>query len=339
MQDFFDPVFDLLDERLKKMGNPLEELSLKIDWERFRPALDQVHDIDRKSKAGAPTKDVVMMFKGLIIQNLYGLSFGQLQYQIEDRRSFRSFLGLAPHQKAPDENTFWAFRDQLSRLELAQSLFESFNEQLETAGYQAKKGQIIDASIVPVPIQRNSREENAKIKQGQNPGNWSENKARQKDADARWVKKNGKSHYGYKNHIAIDNANKLIRRYQTTDASVHDSQVFEQLLDADNTSKDVWADSAYRSEKAENLLAEKGYRSHVQRKGKRGHPLSEQEQQGNKTRAKVRARVEHVFAAQSNLRRKAIRCIGMARAATEIGLMNLVYNMRRFCYLNRVGAP
>lgn len=337
-RDIFDPLFDLQDTRLDRLGNPLVELERTIDWEAFRPLLSPVHQKERKSQAGAPTRDVVMMFKGLVIQNLYGLSDEQLEYQIEDRRSFQRFLGLAKHQRAPDQKTFWSFRNRLSELKLIESLFEQFSGQLHQAGYLARKGQIVDASLIPAPIQRNTRKENAQIKQGDVPDDWANNKRRQKDTDACWVQKNGKSHYGYKNHIEVDNDNKLVREYQVTDASVHDSQVFEELLDPNNTSKDVWADSAYRSQEKEVSLKAKGYRSRVQRKGRRNAPLSQREQQGNRTRSKVRSRVEHVFGAQSNLRKKAIRCIGIVRARTEIGLMNLVYNMRRLCFLQRISA-
>ena len=123
----------------------------------------------------------------------------------------------------------------------------------------------------------------------------------------------------------------MIRKYQITDASVHDGTVFEELLDG--------TDSAYRSKEKETALEGNGYRSKVQRKGKRNKPLSQREQDGNRTRSKIRSRVEHVFGAQSNIRRKAIRSIGQLRAATEIGMMNLVYNMRRLCFLERVTAP
>jgi IS5 family transposase len=337
--DIFNPLFDHQDNRLKQLGNPLTELEQVIDWEGFRQLLETAHHKERKSNAGAPAKDVVMMFKGLIIQNLYGLSDEQLEYQIEDRRSFQCFLGLSKHQRAPDQKTFWAFRNRLSELKLIESLFEQFSSQLNKAGYLARKGQIIDASIVPVPIQRNSRKENGNIKAGDTPNDWAEPKRRQKDTDARWTQKNGKSHYGYKNHIEIDNDKKLIRKYQVTDASVHDSRVFEELLDSSNSSKDVWADSAYRSQEKEARLKEVGYRSKVQRKGCKNKPLTQREQQGNRTRSKVRSRVEHIFGAQSNLRKKAICSIGIVRANTEIGMMNLIYNMKRLCFLERVSAP
>jgi IS5 family transposase len=335
-RDIFDPLFELQDNRLDRLGNPLLELNEVIDWKAFRPILKRIRKKERKSTAGAKAKDEIMMFKGLVIQNLYGLSDDQLEYQIEDRRSFQRFLGLGNHQRAPDAKTFWAFRNDLSARGLVEPLFTQLTAQLNQAGYLARKGQIIDASIVPAPIQRNSRDENAKIKAGDVPEDWEENKRRQKDTEARWTKKNGKSYYGYKNHIEIDNANKLIRQYQVSDASVHDANVFEDLLDPDNSSADVWADSAYRSEEKEASLKANGYRSRVQRKGKRNKPLSLREQRGNRTRSKIRSRVEHVFGAQSNLREKAIRSIGKLRASTDIGLMNLVYNMRRFCFLERV---
>jgi len=337
--DIFTPLFSHQDNRLEKLGNPLSELEQVIDWERFRQILETARHKERKSNAGAPAKDVVMMFKGLVIQNLYGLSDEQLEYQIEDRRSFQCFLGLGKHQRAPDQKTFWAFKNRLSELKLIESLFEQFSSQLNQAGYTARKGQIIDASLVPAPIQRNSRKDNKKIKVGDVPNDWSEPKRRQKDTDAKWTKKNGKSHYGYKNHIEIDNDKKLIRKYKITDASVHDSNVFEELLDSSNSSKDLWADSAYRSQEKEAFLKEEGYRSKVQRKGYKNKPLTQREQQGNHTRSKVRSRVEHIFGAQSNLRKKAIRSIGLVRANTEIGMMNLVYNMRRLCFFERTSVP
>ncbi len=94
-----------------------------------------------------------------------------------------------------------------------------------------KGGQIIDASLVSVPKNRNTRDENKQIKEGKTPDGWDDqpNMKRQKDEDARWTKKYGKSHYGYKNHINIDREHKLIRRYAVTDASVHDSQLFDKL--------------------------------------------------------------------------------------------------------------
>ena len=113
----------------------------------------------------------------------------------------------------------------------------------------------------------------------------------------------------------------------------------ENVLDKDNTAFDVWADSAYRSEKTEATLKDRGLRSRIHRKGRHNRPLSKREQQGNKTRSKVRVRVKHIFGAQSNdMGGTLVRSIGLVRANARIGLKNLAYNMRRLVQLERVSA-
>jgi len=195
--------------------------------------------------------------------------------------------------------------------------------------------------MIPIPRQRNSREENAQIKAGEVPEAWQENtnELEQKDVDAKWTKKNGQSYYGYKNHIDIDVKHKLIRNYAVTDASVHDSQVMNEFLDPHNTGAEVYGDSAYRSEEQERELAEAGYRSKIHHKGKRNQPLSEYKQKVNKNRSKIRAKVEHVFGNQMMMMGgKIMRCIGKIRATAQIGLRNLVYNMNRLVFLSKLKA-
>lgn len=117
----------------------------------------------------------------------------------------------------------WLYREQLSQAGLIEVLFEEFDAYLKSQGYQAMGGQIIDASIVSVPIQRNRRDENEQIKKGEVPEAWADKpaKRRQKDTEARWPQKHGTSHDGDKNQLNIDRRHKLIRRYRVTDASVH----------------------------------------------------------------------------------------------------------------------
>ena len=124
-----------------------------------------------------------------------------------------------------------------------------------------------------------------------------------------------------------------------TDAAVHDSQVVENILDADNTASEVWADSAYRSAEIEAKLGEKGLKSRIHRKGRRNKPLNERGKRGNKTRSKLRARVEYVFGAQSNdVGGTLVRGIGLVRAKARIGLKNLAYNRHRLVKLERLAA-
>jgi IS5 family transposase len=315
-------------------GDPLPRLKKLVDWERFRPELEAVRDKERKSNAGRKPFDVVLMFKVLVLQSLYNLSDEKIEFQIRDRISFMRFLDLSLGDAVPDEKTIWLFREQLTEAGLIKRLFQEFDAFLEEKGFSARKGQIIDASIVEAPRQRNSREENRQIKAGQIPEDWSEQKKRQKDTDARWTKKNGQNYYGYKSHIDVDVKHKLIRDYEVTPASVHDSQVFEDLLDEDNSSRDVWADSAYRSEEKLKELKERNYREHLQRKGCRHKKLTDREVQGNRTRSRIRSRVEHVFGVQAKRAGNLIvRVIGLVRVKAKVGLRNLAYNLDRYCVL------
>ena len=311
-------LFDI-DNRLAYLtenGDMLPHLKELVPWEKFRRDLEVIYDHERKSNAGRRPFDVVMMFKILILQSLYNLSDDEMEYQIMDRLSFMRFLDMALDSRVPDAKTIWLFRSKL------------------------EKGQIVDATIVRVPTQRNTRDENKAIKEGNPPvENWSEAKKRQKDTDARWVQKNGKNYYGYKNHVEADVKYKIIRNYKVTDASVHDGNVFEELLDENNTSRDVYADSAYRSGKREADLKKGRFRAHLQRKGCNGHPLTSWEKQGNRTRARTRSRIEHVFGSMTQRARSLIlRTIGINRAEVKLGLRNIAYNMERFCFLMRQTA-
>lgn len=334
--------FDLEDrhQQLEKLGDPLPTLSALVDWEGFRPLLNRVHEKKRKSAAGRKPYDVVLMLKILFLQSFYGLGDDQTEYQIRDRHSFCRFLNLSPEGKVPDAKTIWLFREALKTEDLIDEMFAELDQQIWAAGYRSRKGQIVDASLIAAPRQRNSRDENAKIKQGETPEEWEENpaKLRQKDVDARWTKKNGENHYGYKNHISIDNKYKLIRHFEVTSAAVHDSQMFEFMIDESNTAKDIWADSAYRSRSTEAWLKEDGYRSHIHTKGQAGKPLSEAQQRANKKRSSVRVRVEHVFAAHKQMAGDFVRTIGHARARVKLGMINMAYNIKRWNTLEQANA-
>lgn len=323
-------------EQLDNGGDPLVKLNQIVDWELFRKSLQTIREADeRKSNAGRKPFDVIVMFKIMILQSLYNLSDAQLEFQIRDRLSFMRFLGLSLSVPVPDAKTIWLFREQLTEAKLIKKLFDRFDDFLRKNGFSAKKGQIVDASIIAAPKQRNAREENKQIKEGQTPDDWSENKKRQKDVDARWTKKGGQTHYGYKNHIDVDVKHKLIRDYEVTPASTHDSNVFEQILDKSNSSKDVYADSAYGSEDKRNALKKAKFRGHIQRKGCRHKKLSDCQTKANYKRAKIRSRVEHIFGVQAmRAGDLIIRAVGIVRATAKIGLRNLAYNIDRYCLLS-----
>ena len=220
-------------------------------------------------------------------------------------------------------------------------LFDLFDKELRNKRLILNKGFIIDASFVEVPIQRNTREENAVIKEGKCPEEWTRdenaNKLAQKDLDARWTQKNDENYYGYKDHVKVDAGSKLITDYTVTDASVHDSQELNPLLSKDDKGKELYADSAYSGEPIAKELESKGIDNHINEKGYRNKPLTKEQIKNNRKKSKVRSRIEHVFGfIENSLNGSTLRSIGKRRAAFGIGIMNLIYNMFRAEQISRL---
>lgn len=325
-------------QKLEEKKSTLVILNEMIPWDIFENTLEVINVKPRKSNAGRKPFDVLLMFKMLVLQKLYNLSDEELEYQINDRLSFMKFLDLGIEDKVPDATTLWLFREKIKEKELEKELFEEFNEYLNQSGYEPKEGQILDATLIAVPKQRNNKEENKMLKEGKIPEEWKEdknkNKLDQKDVEARWTKKNGISYYGYKDHISIDKKYKFIRKYEITDASVHDSQVIANLLDGENEGDELWADSAYFAEKIDMILNLIGFDVKIHERAFKNKPLTEKQKENNTEKSKIRARVEHVFGCWvMSMGGKLLRSIGIDRAKTNLGLKNLVYNMKRFICL------
>ena len=327
-------LFDV-EERLMKLAeanDPLVRLKERVRWEQFRPILEGALQREASGVGGRPPFDYVMMFKILILQRYYNLSDDRTEFQILDRLSFMRFLGLKISDKVPDAKTIWHFKEQLTSADVIKKLFEKFLGSLSSAGLILEEGSIVDASFVEVPRQRNTREENAKIKEGGTPEDWEEEenkpKLAQKDVDARWTKKNNETFYGYKDHIKTDAKSKIITAYEVTSASVHDSQVLDSLTDTSDAGKPLYADSAYVGQ--DEMLDKKKIDSKIHEKGCRNLPLNEAQKATNREKSKVRARVEHIFGfIENSMGGSRLRSIGKTRAKATIGLMNLTYNMFR----------
>src|SRR4249920_3438451 len=325
-------------------GDPLEMIDRVVPFESFRAEIEAATltpASEKKSNAGRKPIDVMVMFRMLVLQSLYNLSDEQIEYQVRDRLTFTRFVRLGIEDSIPDGTTLWLFRETLAKAGLIEKLFERFGQHLEAKGYIARGGQMVDATIVPVPKQRNSRDENEDVKAGKTPPAWKKNpsKNRQKDNDARWTKKHGKSFYGYKHHVNADAKHKLIRRYEVSDAAVHDSQKLDALLIKGNTSDAVFGDSAYRSAETEATLKARGFKSRIHVRAARGHPLSKAKAEANRKKSRLRARVEHVFGVQqTSPGGRIVRTIGIVRARAKIGLQNLVYNIRRLVTLERMAV-
>ena len=313
--------------RLNEMGNPLEVLSQYVDFEIFRPTLESaLFTGERKSNAGRPPIDCVLMFKVLFLQRYYGLSDHQIEYQIVDRTSFRKFLGIECVDDVPDEKTVWKYRELLTNTGVYDKLFSEFHSFMESKGLQFNEGRIIDASFVIAPRQRNTRDENEQIKQGAGNKLWNDNphKKCHKDVDARWTKKRDETFYGYKQHTKVEKRNKIILSYDTTSAEVHDSKGFEGLLDEKDEGKDLYLDAGYvgqeeivKQHKMNPIICEKGYRN---------RPLTKEQKSDNRKKSKTRCLVEHVFGfEEQTMRGLVVRTVGLIRAKANVALTSLVW--------------
>lgn len=334
----FDEAMKL--NKLTMLKDPLEVLNKHIDFEMFRPVLEKAIGRDKAKKAGRPAYDEVMMFKILILQRINNTSDEQTEFLIHDRATYQRFLGLHMASAVPDYTTIWQFREALTKAGVIKELFDLFTKSLAVKGLITHEGSIVDATFVEVPRQRNNRDENEMIKNGEVPPDWKEkpHKLSQKDVDARWTKKNDQTYYGYKNHVTVDAASLLITEYDVTDAAVHDSQQIDNLLEKEQEGTAILGDSAYKSAGIDEMLSEKGLKNLIHEKGSRNHPLDADSIKLNHAKSRIRCLVEHVFAFMENsMNGPELEYIGIKRNATGIGLQNLVYNFFRFTQLIKKG--
>jgi transposase, IS5 family len=352
---FFD-----VDDRLKRLsdlGDQLEAFASAVDFEAFRADLVAALAYSDGAQGGRPPFDPVLMFKILVIQAANNLSDERTEFLINDRLSFMRFLGLSLSNRVPDARTIWLFREKLTKAGAIKTLFDRFDAVLRAKGYIAMSGQIIDASLIAAPKQRDTNEEKTAIRQGRIPDDWKNKpaKLRQKDRDARWTVKFSKAKerpdgtkplvdiaiptFGYQNHVSIDRGFGFIRKWAATDAAAYEgARLREGLLDKSNTASAVWADTAYRSAANEAFLAKNGFVSRIHHKKPKRRPMSAATRQANALKSKVRSRVEHVFATQKDRMDLFIRTVGIARATTKIGMANLIYNVKRLLFLRRLAG-
>ncbi|MDR2115236.1 MAG: IS5 family transposase [Planctomycetaceae bacterium] len=351
-------------DKINGINDFLYRLNELIHWSIFLDLLNQIHSQEHKSNAGRPSFDVLLMFKILILKHTYNLSDDQVELQIRDRLSFRAFWGLSFADRVPDSKTIWLFGEQLARLGLADPLFHQFHEELRKHNVSVKGGIIVDSTFVDVPKQHFHRDEYQQIKKGEKPASRTAKPEveSQTDFDARYTKKNGEKHYGYKNHVLADSETKIIVDYEVTDAATHDNKPFLDLVPAkaeknengengENNEKQakteddtkekkapipVFGDSAFKSKKHDAELRRRGFDPQINEKGYRNHPLTDEQKANNKLKSKTRCRIEHIFGAQKmRMGNEIMRTIGKVRAAFQIGMRNLVYNMSRLVRLKR----
>ena len=283
-----------------------------IDWQKLLQPIEHVLSQEKagRSSSGRPSHDLLVIVKCFLLQSMYNLSDPRLEEEIADRRSFQLFLGMASGDSIPDETTICRYRELFARLGLDQKLFASFNKQLSERGLIVGKGTIVDATIKEAQATPNSH----------------------RDTDAQFTKRRGKTHYGYKGHIGMDEETDVIHTVEFTTANVHDSEKFDDLLLG--TEKRVYADKGYANKKRRTMLQKSGIQPKIMHKAYRNRPLTNRQRKQNKIFAKTRNAVEKPFAYMKVvLNYTRCRYYDFKRNRFQFSLAAVVYNIRRLITL------
>jgi len=287
----------------------LDDLDKMIDWRPIEHILKPIY----ASGVGKPSYPHLTMFKLLLLGRWYDLSDPGLEDAVDDRLSFRRFARLPLDKAAPDHSTIWRFREQITRLALHEALFEEVTRQLDAHGLVLRKGTLIDATIVRAAVKPPRREE------GQ---------VTARDPDAGFTKKNGKSTFGYKGHIGVDQDTDIIRRTIFTSADVHDSVPADELICWDEEA--VYGDKAYGSAARRRRLKDAGITDGLMYKAARNRPLRPWQTWFNKTVSSIRSGVERPFARMKGpYGYTRVRFRGLARNHCDFNLMASAMNLCR----------
>lgn len=295
-------------------NDQLDRLQGLVRWYRLEKVLSGLRD-EGPGRAGYP---VLVMFKAVLLQALYGLSERELEAALGDRLSFRRFVGLSIEDAAPDHTTLNRFRNGLAQAGLLEKLFGELDRQLEQAGVILKRGTMLDATLIEAVSARPRTGRNGQ----EHPS---------KDPDAAFAKRSGKagSTFGYKAHVGVDEGSGLIRSLITTPANVNDTTPADKLILGDE--KVVWADAAYHTHAREAGLKAKGVKPRLMRRANKHHPLSPRLKRYNRLISRRRAAVETTFATLKNrMKLTTIRYVGLAKARAQVLIAAMAFNMRRW---------
>ena len=315
-----------LDNATRDLGGPrtkatLDRLDGAVDWKRLASIVRRLPEYRRKSTGGRPAWPAEMMLRCIMLAQWFNLSDPQLEECLQDRLSFRRFIGLSLEDSTPDETTFSVFRKRLREAKLDRTLFDAFVQQMEKAGLIVHEGTLVDATII----------EQAR---GQKKADGS----RTRDDDATFTKKHGQKYHGYKLHAATDRQG-LITDLRVTTAKVHDSRLIDELTERET--RLVAADSAYASKERRAALWARGVVPAIIYKRSRGQAeLYDSQIKLNKLFASIRAAVEHPFAMiKRDMGLRRCRYRGLDRNEQHFTLAAIAANIKRSCHLRERASP
>lgn len=289
----------------------LDRLCGLVKWYRFEKLMSHLRD---EAGPGRPGYPAGVLFRALVLQSLYGLSDRELEDALNDRLSFKRFVGLSFEEAAPDHTVLNRFRNRLVEEKLVERLFAELDRQLEKAGLILKRGTMLDATLIETVSVPPSAETPSQ------------------DPDARFTKRQGKSGstFGYKAHVGVDEGSGLIRTVLTTPANVNDTVPADLLIRGDE--RIVWADAAYDTHARRARLRAEGVKARIARRPNKHHPeLPPRLKRYNRLIARRRAAVETTFATlKCRMKLTLIRYVGLAKAQAQVAMAAIAFNMRRW---------
>jgi IS5 family transposase len=314
-----------------RANETLERIGALVDWSQIEALLGGL----RGGRMGQPGYPALALFKALLLQQWYGLSDPGLEEALADRLSFRRFVGLSLSEPVPDHSTLWRFRERLGRSGLAERAFLLIAAQIEHSGFVLKRGTLIDASLIRSAVNPPPPPAAGQVDADGRPA--SKLIASPHDPDAAWTRKEGRVFFGYKLHIAMDQASRIVRRATLTPANVNESAAADALICGDEAI--VYADRAYDSRQRRQHLERLGIRDGIARKRNRWHALGRWAVRRNAVIAHRRAPIEPLFALLKKVHRFArARYRGLARNAAGLHLALAAMNLKRWATASPAAA-
>ena len=303
---------DAMVVRTENLNGRLDRIEALFDWSVFKKPLKTVY----ASATGRPSFATLMLFKALLLQAWYNLSDYGLEEALDDRLSFRRFIGLSVGEKAPDHSTICRFREQLSRLKLTDKLFALVENQMQMKNLIVKKGTLVDATFVEAAVKKPDQREDGSAGESHH------------DTDAKWASKGRKRHFGYKGHVGVDLESGIIRKAKLTAANVYDGFEFEAMLSKDE--EWAFADKAYDSKTSDALLEKQGIKNGVLFCPRACHPLTNEQKHCNKILSGFRSGVERAF---GTLKRsygyRRVRYRGLRKNHSWFLILCMAFNLRK----------
>lgn len=313
------------------------QINRVIDWSPIRLIIEKAYT-KGKSETGRPSYDSLVLFRIELLRVWYGLSDGEVEDQVNDRLSFSRFAGLSMEDEVPDSTTVCRFRNILVGANLYDSLLDEINRQLKVKNVLVNKGAIIDASITDTNRRPRGQKEYEVVEDRNEDGKPDkantklvEKPKRGVDTEARWLKKAGKLHFGYKRHT-VTNQEGLILSEETTPANESDIKHLTSPIDKAHLPQGtpVMADKGYDSAENREALYKRKLKSRIMHKATKKHKLSEREASVNKAISRVRYKVERTFGSMHRWFGAGVaRYVGLTKTHAQHIMEAIAYNLYR----------